>query len=112
MNFDKDPQNSEGFLSAQKYLSSLFVFLTAPESYLLGAALLSSLPAIFFVSLNVLAINCLLTQCPALEDGSNTLSSWLIFEIITAFFLATSGLSFWAYLRIRRRQKGVDREDK
>lgn len=106
MNFNKDPQNSDGFLNPQKYLSSLFVFLTAPESYLLGAALLSSLPAIFFISLNVLALNCVLTQCPALENGTNTLSSWLIFEFITTFFVATSGLSFLAYLRIRRQQKG------
>ncbi len=109
MSFDKDPKDDEGFFSIRNYLSNLFVFLTTPESYLLSAGLLSSLPALLFVSLNILALNCVLTQCPALEDGSNTLSSWLIFEGITTFFVATSSLSFVAYFRIRRRQKGLDK---
>ena len=109
MRFDQDPKDDQGFLSVRKSLAHLFIFLTTPESYLLSAGILSSLPALFFIFLNILALNCVLTQCPAMEDNSNTLSAWLIFEGITAFFVASSGLSFVAYFRIRRRQKGLDK---
>lgn len=103
---DPDRKDDDSTLFSTKYLSSLFTFLTTPESYLLSAGLLSSLPAAFFVLLNVLALSCVISQCSALDDSSNTISSWIIFESISLFFFVTSGVSLVAYFRIRRSRRG------
>jgi ethanolamine transporter EutH len=83
-----------------------FSFILTPESYLLAAGLLSGLVALPFLVLNVYAIQCLVTSCAALQDDSNTLQSWLVFEGITAFFVVTSVIAIGAYVKIRREQSG------
>ena len=82
--------------------SSMFSFLLAPESYLLGAGLLSSAVALLFLGLNALAIHCVVTSCAALDQESNTLSSWLIFEGFTGFFLLACIVSLAKYFQIRK----------
>lgn len=86
--------------------SGFFSFLLAPESYLLAAGLLSSLVAILFLGLNAIALHCVITSCFALQDESNNLTSWLIFEGLTGFFLLTCVLSLMKYGAIRKQRSG------
>lgn len=85
--------------------ASFFSFLVSPDSYLLGASLLSGLVSLFFILLNVIAITCVIESCSALQDESNTVASWLIFELLTTFFVLTSFLTGSHYLSIRFAQK-------
>lgn len=86
--------------------SSFFSFLLAPESYLLAAGLLSSLVSALFLVLNAIALHCVVTSCAALQDESNTLPSWLIFEGLTGFFLLTCVLCLMKYSAIRKQRAG------
>ncbi len=98
---DNAPQSSHGLLDVLKPRPQLFSFLIAPESYLLGASLLSGVAAIPFLLLNWVAIRCLLSNCAALEDESHNLGSWFVFESLTLFFLLTSIFTGIAYFKSR-----------
>ncbi|WP_017326511.1 hypothetical protein [Synechococcus sp. PCC 7336] len=86
--------------------SSLFAFLLSPESYLLGAGLLSGMVAVLLLMLNVISIHCLLNNCPALQDGGNTLQAWIVFEGMTLFFAIASGMSLVKFFHMRRDRRG------
>lgn len=101
MNDFKEP--IEKFLGNR---GSMFSFLLAPESYLLGAGLLSSLVSLLFLGLNAIALHCLATSCSALQEESNTVSSWLVFEGLTAFFVSTSAYSLSKFARIQKERSG------
>jgi hypothetical protein len=95
---DQDPSSSTKFFS----------FLVSPDSYLLGASLLSGLVSLFFILLNIISIQCIIESCSALQDESNTLGSWLIFESLTTFFVLTSLLTGLHYRSLRSSQKQKD----
>ncbi len=84
----------------------VFSFLLAPESYLLTAGLLSGLVSVPLLLMNAVAIHCVVTSCPALQNGSNTPQSWLFFEGITGFFLFICIYSLVKYNRIRQERNG------
>ncbi len=84
--------------------SRLFSYLILPDSYLMVAGILSGVAASLFLVLNVMALQCLLTQCAALQEDSNNLQAWLTFEGITVFFVGTSVACFRAFFRRKREQ--------
>lgn len=89
---------------AQKQ-AKLFDFLLDPESYLLCAGILSGVVALAFLILNAIALSCLAAQCSALDRESNTLQSWVLFELMTAFFLATCFFPIRHYLLIKKQKQ-------
>lgn len=98
---DNASRSRDGLSDFLKPQPQLFSFLITPESYLLGASLLSGVAAIPFLLLNWVAISCLLSNCAALEDESHNLGSWLVFEGLTLFFLLTSIFTGIAYFKAR-----------
>ncbi len=101
MNQDLDQVKQEVNTFVEKQ-SRLFSFLTDPDHYLLGAGLLSGGVSLLFIALNLIALDCILSNCAALQEDSNTLSSWLVFEGLTLFFSLSSWFSLRSYRRRRR----------
>jgi hypothetical protein len=100
---DQEPHSSvDTYLKQQ---SRRFSFLVDPESYLLAASVASGVFAVPFLILNLIAIQCLLENCPGLHNGSNTAMGWILFEGITLSFVLISWGTGSAYWRARQ-QKG------
>lgn len=82
-----------------KTQSKLFTFLVDPDSYLLAASIVSGVFAAPFIVLNIIALECVLSRCDELQNGSNTLTGWILFESITLAFIAISAVAGFTYWR-------------
>ncbi len=99
---DQEPHSSvDTYLKQQ---SGRFSFLVDPESYLLAASVASGVFALPFLILNVMALQCLLENCPGLRNGSNTPAGWILFEAITLSFVLISWATGSAYWRARQQK--------
>lgn len=100
-----DDQSKQSINAYLKEQSKRFNFLVDPDAYLLGASITSGFFSIPFLVLNIMALDCVLNNCPDLYNGSNTASGWILFESITLAFILITYVTGSAYFRAKRQKE-------